>query len=181
MDDTKSCINLQHLLTAEHYDLVVKRIAQQVFWHISQSIPQEDLIQTGMIGLIKAIQQFNAQKGASFKTYASIRIKGHMLDEIRSLYTQQEYYSCISIDQIHCVATDASFDPEVIIDQEHQKNMLTNILYTLNNNEQIVMNLHYKLDKSVKEIASILNISSSRVSQINKKALHKLKLITKYE
>ena len=43
----------------------------------------DDLIQSGVVGLIEAMQKFNSNQGASFETYAGIRIRGSMLDEIR--------------------------------------------------------------------------------------------------
>jgi RNA polymerase sigma factor for flagellar operon FliA len=43
----------------------------------------DDLIQAGMLGLLEAIKNFDASQGASFETYAGIRIKGAMLDEVR--------------------------------------------------------------------------------------------------
>jgi RNA polymerase sigma factor (sigma-70 family) len=43
----------------------------------------EDLIQAGMIGLLEVSTKYDASKGASFETYAGIRIRGAMLDEVR--------------------------------------------------------------------------------------------------
>ncbi|MDL5555300.1 sigma factor, partial [Klebsiella pneumoniae] len=43
----------------------------------------DDLIQAGMMGLIEASRSYDADQGASFETYASIRIRGSMIDEIR--------------------------------------------------------------------------------------------------
>ncbi len=47
------------------------------------SVQVEDLIQAGMIGLLEASRNYNPSQGASFETYAGIRIRGAMLDEIR--------------------------------------------------------------------------------------------------
>ena len=47
------------------------------------SVQVDDLIQSGMIGLLEASRKYEANKGASFETYASIRIRGAMMDEIR--------------------------------------------------------------------------------------------------
>ena len=43
----------------------------------------DDLIQAGMIGLLEASRNYDPSQGASFETYAGIRIRGSMLDEIR--------------------------------------------------------------------------------------------------
>ncbi len=65
------------------YAQLVKRIAQHLLGRLPPSVQLEDLIQAGMIGLLEAFKNYDFSKGASFETYASIRIRGSMLDEIR--------------------------------------------------------------------------------------------------
>ncbi|KUJ74847.1 flagellar biosynthesis sigma factor [Thiomicrospira sp. XS5] len=62
---------------------LVKRIAYHLKGRLPDSVIVDDLIQSGIIGLIEASQKFDAGQGASFETYAGIRIRGAMLDEIR--------------------------------------------------------------------------------------------------
>jgi RNA polymerase sigma factor for flagellar operon FliA len=62
---------------------LVKRIAQHLLGRLPPCVQLEDLIQAGMIGLLEAAKNYDVTKGASFETYASIRIRGAMLDEIR--------------------------------------------------------------------------------------------------
>ncbi|PWG63664.1 RNA polymerase sigma factor FliA [Sediminicurvatus halobius] len=64
---------------------LVKRIAHHLASRLPASVQVEDLIQAGMIGLLEAARQFDSGQGASFSTYAGIRIRGAMLDEIRRL------------------------------------------------------------------------------------------------
>lgn len=71
-----------HLLVERHAPLV-KRIALHMMARLPASVQLDDLIQSGMIGLIEAGKKFDGGKGASFETYAGIRIRGAMLDEIR--------------------------------------------------------------------------------------------------
>lgn len=71
-------------LVVEHASLV-KRIAHHMVARLPASVQVDDLIQAGMIGLLEAARQYDAAQGASFQTYASIRIRGAMLDEIRRL------------------------------------------------------------------------------------------------
>ena len=70
-------------MTIEKYGQLVKRIAQHLLARLPATVQLEDLIQSGMIGLLEAAKNYNADKGASFETYAGIRIRGSMLDEIR--------------------------------------------------------------------------------------------------
>jgi RNA polymerase sigma factor for flagellar operon FliA len=62
---------------------LVRRIAYHLLGRLPRNIAIDDLIQAGMIGLLEAIKQFDASKGAAFETYATIRIRGHILDEVR--------------------------------------------------------------------------------------------------
>lgn len=72
----------QSKVVTKHAQLV-KRIAQHLLGRLPPCVQLEDLIQSGMIGLLEASKNYDFSKGASFETYASIRIRGSMLDEIR--------------------------------------------------------------------------------------------------
>ncbi|OQX30862.1 MAG: RNA polymerase sigma factor FliA [Candidatus Sedimenticola endophacoides] len=63
--------------------LLVKRIAYHLMNRLPPSVQVDDLIQSGMIGLLEAGRNYDPSQGASFETYAGIRIRGAMLDEIR--------------------------------------------------------------------------------------------------
>lgn len=69
-------------LIHEHADLV-KRIAYHVAARLPPSVDVEDLIQSGVVGLIEAARHYNGERGASFETYAGIRIRGAIMDELR--------------------------------------------------------------------------------------------------
>jgi RNA polymerase sigma factor for flagellar operon FliA len=72
----------QEILVKTHA-LLVKRIAHHLLGRLPQSVQLDDLIQAGMMGLLEAARNYDASKGASFETYAGIRIRGNMLDEVR--------------------------------------------------------------------------------------------------
>jgi len=67
----------------EQHTVLVKRIAYHLLARLPASVIVDDLIQSGMIGLFEAANNFDSTKGASFETFAGIRIRGAMLDEIR--------------------------------------------------------------------------------------------------
>ena len=67
----------------QQYLPLVKRIAYHLMSRLPPSVQQDDLIQAGLIGLLEALRNYDATQGASFQTYARIRIRGAMLDEIR--------------------------------------------------------------------------------------------------
>lgn len=62
---------------------LVKRIAYHLIGKLPSGIESDDLIQAGMIGLLAAAKDYSPDRGASFSTYAGIRIRGAILDEIR--------------------------------------------------------------------------------------------------
>lgn len=81
---TYSAQNLQDRLVVEHAQLVNK-IARHLISRLPAQFQLDDLIQAGMMGLLEAVKKYDPNKGASFETFASIRIRGAMLDEVRRL------------------------------------------------------------------------------------------------
>lgn len=65
------------------YSPLVKRIAYHLMARMPPMVLVDDLIQAGMIGLLDASRNYDPTQGASFETYAGIRIRGSMLDELR--------------------------------------------------------------------------------------------------
>lgn len=68
----------------QEYLPLVKRIALRLTAKLPAEIELDDLLQVGLMGLLRARDGYDESQGASFATYAGIRIKGAMLDEIRS-------------------------------------------------------------------------------------------------
>jgi RNA polymerase sigma factor for flagellar operon FliA len=82
MYTVKGKADKNHLLT-EHMPLV-KRLAHQMKAKLPPSVEVDDLVQAGMIGLLDAISRYEENHGAQFETYAVLRIRGAMLDELRN-------------------------------------------------------------------------------------------------
>lgn len=72
----------QEALVKSHA-ILVKRIAYHLAGRLPRSVQLDDLMQAGMVGLLEAVRHYDDSKGASFETYAGIRIRGNMLDEVR--------------------------------------------------------------------------------------------------
>ncbi|WP_269777867.1 RNA polymerase sigma factor FliA [Marinimicrobium alkaliphilum] len=70
-------------IRVEDYAPLVKRIAHHMMLRMPACVQVDDLIQAGMIGLLEAAQKYDASRGASFETYAGIRIRGAIVDEMR--------------------------------------------------------------------------------------------------
>ena len=68
-----------------HYSPLVKYVASRLAVGLPQNVEQSDLVSYGMFGLIDAIDKFEPARGYKFETYAISRIKGSILDELRSI------------------------------------------------------------------------------------------------
>ena len=86
MTGAASYVEIQNLdveaVVTQHASLV-KRIAYHMKGRLPDTVLVDDLIQSGMVGLLEAARNYDSTHGASFETYAGIRIRGAMLDEIR--------------------------------------------------------------------------------------------------
>lgn len=157
--------------------------------YINSNEESEDLISIGIIGLIKAIDTFNVNKGIRLATYASKCIENEILMSIRSNKKNKMQVSLqdpIGVDKegnsislIDILGTDTDY----VIDKVELKikiNKLCEKIETcLTERERQIIKLRYGLTaygcKTQREIAEYLNISRSYVSRIEKKALKKLK------
>ena len=87
MQNISSSSKKQHIGSIEslilEHDSLVKKIAHHLILRVPPHLGIDDLIQAGTVGLIESAYQYDQNKGASFTTYAGIRIRGAMLDEVR--------------------------------------------------------------------------------------------------
>ena len=75
--------NLRNILVEYHFPLV-RYIAERLLQTLPKSIELDDLVSAGTFGLLDAIRGFDLKRGIKFKTYCSTRIRGSILDELRS-------------------------------------------------------------------------------------------------
>ncbi len=156
--------------------------------YYSSSKNQEDLISIGTIGLVKAVDSFNAENGARFATYASKCIQNEILMNFRS----QKRRACeVSINDT--IDVDRDGNPLTYIDvlssdenvtDEVQRKILTDkalkyINTRLSPRERQIIIMRYGLmgvpEQTQKQIAEKIGISRSYVSRIEKGALEKLR------
>jgi len=212
-------------LLPEHYSLV-KRTALYLKARLPNSIEVDDLIQSGLGGLIQAQQSYDAGKEVAFDLYAKTRIKGAMLDEVRRLSyatrttvslkrqqasafehlsnrlnrnpTNREMASYLGKDMdtfekerliasgsetvsieaqpsMHSEEEDTTSDPAHIYDQSELLIELQKHIENLPERTRLIISLYYTEEMNLKEIAAILEISESRVSQILSETTGKLK------
>ncbi|MCI8510027.1 MAG: FliA/WhiG family RNA polymerase sigma factor [Lachnospiraceae bacterium] len=214
------------------YVPLVKLVAGRLNMYLGYTVEYDDLVSYGVFGLIDAIDKFDYGKGIKFETYASLRIRGSILDQIRKMdwiprsvrqkqkqienaitklekekganlkdkdiadelgVSLDEYRSwegltnvsnIASLDEFMEQGTEGSvrefqnttyLEPEQAVDREEVKKMLMEALELLTEKEKKVVLLYYYEELTLKEVASVLEVSESRISQLHSKALEKMK------
>ena len=183
------------------YAPLVKMVAGRLSMYLGYNVEYEDLVSYGIFGLIDAIDKFDALKDVKFETYASLRIRGAILDQIRKMdwiprtirqkqkkidTAIREITNVISLNEFLEQGSEipndnnfnrkAQFDePEAVIERDELKRILAGALELLTEKERKVIVLYYYEDLTLKEISSILEVSESRTSQLHTRALQKMK------
>jgi len=148
----------------------------------------DDLISIGTVGLIKAIESFNANKGSRLATYAARCIENEILMLIRNnkkakgdLYLQDPIGNDKDGNEITLIDVLSSEEDsifEIVVNKMEIKNLYDIINFALKDREKIIIQMRYGLPDSTpltqREISLILGISRSYVSRIEKSALKRL-------
>lgn len=162
----------------------------------SALLDRRDYFQFGIEGLSEAIDRFDPDYGTKFETYAIQRIRGKIYDELRKYNDKFEPVlepdattmfptSTLSVNQsvgeddgmqlYEMLPSDAE-KPDFILEKKDLKQRLLDMIKELNERERTILSLYYYEDLNYKEIAQVLNITVSRVSQIHSRILNSLKL-----
>jgi RNA polymerase sigma factor for flagellar operon FliA len=123
-----------------HYSPLVKYVAGRVASGLPHSVDQADLVSYGIFGLIDAIEKFDLDRGFKFETYAIARIKGNILDELRSIdwvprsvrakaRALEKAYSTLE-GRLHRTPTDAELAEELDLTDEQLQTTLGQISFT---------------------------------------------------
>lgn len=220
----------------EKYLPLVKRIAGRLAMSLPPHVDEDDIIGYGVFGLLDALERFEVARGFKFETYASIRIRGAMIDGLRTMDwvphsarqkvkrvqdgfaelenrlgrapTVQEVAELLKVEvrEIEVVLAQAqiltltSFDETTIdgegdssgtplnllvdaeaqeayqvVEKEEQKEFLAVAVEKLPEKEKLVVALYYQEELTLKEIAAVLKLSESRISQLHSQAILRLR------
>ena len=213
------------------YAPLVKYITERIVMRVPQHITKDELMSAGIMGLIDAVDRYDATLGIKFSTYAEHRIKGAIIDELRKMdwlsrsdrkniqkienaisklkiqlgrdpdeeeiaseldMNLDEYFLMLgriqgvklfSLDELigdgesTFISMQTSDEPspfEQTMKNEIKK-IISKAIRELKEQEQLVLSLYYYDDLTLKEIATILNLTESRISQIHSQAIIKLR------
>jgi RNA polymerase sigma factor for flagellar operon FliA len=220
--------------TLKQYSGLVRRLAHQMIAKLPANVEIDDLIQVGMIGLTDALSRFDAAQGVQFETFATQRIRGAMLDELRgndylsrgtrkhqrsiesavSRLEQQlgrapqeseiakemgvtlaEYQELLSkvrgtqlvyledmagsdgdSDFLDRHVADSEANPLAQLQDERMRTALVEAIKVLPEREQYVMSMYYEHDMNLKEIATVLKVTESRVCQLHSQSIARLRV-----
>lgn len=148
----------------------------------------EDLTSIGTIGLIKAVNSFNIEKGIKLATYASRCIENEILMHLRKVSNQR---NDISLDEPLSTDGDGNelllsdvlgTDTDIIhktIEEKLEKEILLKAVEKLKKRDKLIIGLRFGIfgdvEKTQKEVADLMGISQSYISRLEKKIILKLK------
>ena len=221
----------EHLIL-EHLSQV-RLIAKRIHERLPVSVSLDDLISTGILGLIAAIDRYDASHAVKLKTYAEYKIRGAILDSLRGLdwaprqqrrrvkliegaiaaleqkhhrapveeeiadylgLSIPEYQEWLSEahgltlgslenpvyednkrDLLHYLANEDDQWPSQIAERAELESQLTEAIKKLSYLEKTVLNLYYYEEMTLREIANIVDLHESRVSQLKSQAILRLR------
>ncbi len=141
----------------------------------------EDLISIGTVGLIKAVNSFDADKNIKLATYASRCIENEILMHLRRVVRLRAEVSLADGNEL-VMADILGTDPDTVgreLENEAECRLLNEALERLNKRERVIMQMRFGLgganEKTQKEVADILGISQSYISRLEKKIIYRLK------
>jgi len=217
------------------YIELVKIIAGRLYVNYNGNVDYDDLVSYGILGLIDAIDKFDLSKNVKFETYANIRIRGAIVDQMRNLdwiprSIRQKYKKVedavkklqniygddikdeylakemnVSLEELYEILNDISglvvvsldeflqngknFDissgskeinPQEALEKKESEKLIKEVIENLPEKEKKVISLYYYSELTYKEIANVIGISESRVSQLHTSAIAKLKIKLKF-
>jgi RNA polymerase sigma factor FliA len=210
----------------------VRLIARRIQERLPENVTLEDLVSTGVIGLISAIDNFDPRHNVKLRTYAEYKIRGAILDSLRGLDwaprqkrrmakqieaaisqaeqalkrspTEDEIATQLEIsideyhewlvevrglnvasleqaagnqgkDLLHYVADGCEKLPSTILERSELERVLAEGIEAIPEIERTVLGLYYQEEMTLREIAAIVKLHESRVSQLKSQAILRLR------
>jgi RNA polymerase sigma factor FliA len=211
----------------------VRLIARRIHERLPESVNLDDLISTGTIGLIAAIDRFDPRHNVKLKTYAEYKIRGAILDSLRGLdwaprqqrrrskqieaamasaeqrlyraptedeiaaelkLTLEEYHEWLvdirgvnlgslettapeddSRNLLRYISDDEENWPSRLLERSELQRLLAEAIEKMPRTERLVISLYYHEELTLREIAKVVNLHESRISQLKSQAILRLR------
>ena len=224
-EDERERLILEHLPQ-------VRLIARRIQERLPESVSLDDLVSTGVLGLISAIDNFDASHNVKLKTYAEYKIRGAILDSLRSLdwaprqkrrkskqieaaiaVAEQRLHACpgeeeiaielgITVDEyhewlveirglnvasleyagseqgrdlLHYLPDGADNLPSTLLERSELERLLAASIDCIPAIERTVLSLYFHEELTLREIAQVVNLHESRISQLKSQAILRLR------
>jgi RNA polymerase sigma factor for flagellar operon FliA len=162
---------------------MVRSLAGRLHARLPQGcgIELADLVQAGNIGILKAAQVYECDRGAPFALYAKFRVRGEMLDMVRRS-AGRERTGCFlrppgsdGSETESLLPAPPETSPQNNLLTEQRASILREELQRLSPRDRDVMRLRYSGEMTLRQIGSVLHVNESRACQIHQSALGRLK------
>ena len=224
-DDERERLILEHLPQ-------VRLIARRIQERLPDSISLDDLVSTGVLGLISAIDHFDPVHNVKLKTYAEYKIRGAILDSLRGLdwaprqkrrkskqieaaiavaeqrlqgppseediaaeleITLDKYHEWLGEirglnlasleyagsdqgkDLLHYLPDSGETLPSALLERAELEKLLASSIELIPEIERVVLSLYYHEELTLREIAQVVNLHESRISQLKSQAIVRLR------
>lgn len=202
MNNDNIWANFKHNPTSDLKKQIIMNYVNLVHYVIHKSnfiqnelFDRRDYFQFGIEGLSEAIDRFDPDYGTKFETYAIQRIRGKIYDELRKYSPKYETVcdsvgvavnttSSVSLNsavvedegmQLYEMVSGNYDEPDDLLEKNELKEKLVELIKGLNERDRNILSLYYYEELNYQEIAKLLNITVSRVSQLHSKIIKSLK------
>jgi RNA polymerase sigma factor FliA len=224
-EDERERLILEHLPQ-------VRLIARRIQERLPENVSLDDLVSTGVVGLISAIDNFEPAQNVKLRTYAEYKIRGAILDSLRGLdwaprqkrrrskqiekaicaaeqrlkrapaedevaaqleISLEEYHEWLveirglNIASLECAGSEQGQDllnyipdsgdnlPSTLLERSELERLLSESIDEIPEIERTVLSLYYTEEMTLREIAQIVNLHESRISQLKSQAILRLR------
>src|ERR687884_395004 len=166
------------------YAPLVKYVIGRMAISLPAAMDSDDVLSAGTVGLLHAIDRFDPDQGVRFETYALQRIRGAIIDTIRSLSPLSrgagrrakllDETTAALAQRLGRTPTQEESAADMLEENELVER-LSAAIESLPPRDRLVLNLYYHEELTLKEISKVIEVSESRVSQIHTAAVMKLR------
>ena len=171
---------------------LVRHIVASFVRRLPANVLRDDLVAAGVLGLVDSLRKNGGDGGATFESYARIRIRGAILDELRAQDWlprrarwaaegkpghEATVVAVIGLDEAHerAVVDDDARDASTLLEEMDDARRLAEVVAQLPPRERLIVQMHYFQGVRFKDIGETLGVSEPRVSQLHSRAIGQLR------